>query len=361
MSDPKPNQPPPGQVPPAEEADSQALSDALRSSFLIVKIIMVVLLVIFLRSGFFTVGPQERAIVLRLGRPVGEGERALLNPGGHWAFPPPIDVIERIPVTSVQEAESSVGWVQTPAERAQGLPVPPTVAGQLDPASTSYALTADTNIIQVMATMRYHITDPIHFHFDFSNATVVVTNDLNNALLYAATQFPVDDVLTRNPTAFKDAVRGRMSDLARAHGLGIEVDSVDVKVQPPIYLLNKFNEVVEAGQVAKTARTEGQSYATTNLAAARGTAATRTNIAESDRSRLVQMVGAQAKEFTDVRSVYEHDPQFFKRVRQMTTLERVYTNVQAKILEPHQNGKPVEVRLNLGPEPTGSSTNSSSP
>jgi len=40
--------PPPGQVPPAEDAGSQALSDALRSSFFIVKIIMVVLVLAFL-------------------------------------------------------------------------------------------------------------------------------------------------------------------------------------------------------------------------------------------------------------------------------------------------------------------------
>ena len=68
MSEPNPNQPPP-----AEDAGSQALADALRSSFFIVKIIMVALVLVFLGSGFFTVGPQEQAIKLRLGKPVGEG------------------------------------------------------------------------------------------------------------------------------------------------------------------------------------------------------------------------------------------------------------------------------------------------
>ncbi len=75
--------------------------------------------------GLFTVGPQEKAVILRLGKPVGEGERALLNPGLHWAFPRPIDEVEHIPITSLQMAESSVGWYLTPAERANGSrPVP---------------------------------------------------------------------------------------------------------------------------------------------------------------------------------------------------------------------------------------------
>ena len=54
------------------DAGSQALAEALRSSFAIVKVVMVLLVLLFLASGFFTVGPQERGILLRFGRPVGE-------------------------------------------------------------------------------------------------------------------------------------------------------------------------------------------------------------------------------------------------------------------------------------------------
>src|SRR5512135_2489902 len=72
------------------DAGSQALSEALRSSFGIVKFVMLVLVCVFLGSGFFTVGPQERAIIIRMGTPVG-GDKALLEPGLHWSLPYPID------------------------------------------------------------------------------------------------------------------------------------------------------------------------------------------------------------------------------------------------------------------------------
>jgi modulator of FtsH protease HflK len=350
--------PPPGQVPPAEDAGSQALSDALRSSFFIVKIIMVVLVLAFLSSGFFTVGPQEKAILLRLGKPVGEGEQALLNPGPHWALPKPIDEIERIPFTSVQEAQSSVGWMLTPEEIRQGA-MPSDTGNSLDPASSSYALTSDTNIIHVRAVLHYRITDPIRFHFDFSNATVFVTNALNNALLLAASQFPVDDILTRKRSVFREAVTARVDDLIGSQRLGIKLDRLDVDAVPPTHLLNKFNEVDTATQKRNTARTQAQTYETKTMADARGEAATRTNMAEAARSRLVEMVGAQAKEFTDLRSEYERDPEFFKRVRQMMALEQIYTNAQEKLLEPHQNSR--ELRLNLSREPQGSSANSVTP
>src|ERR1700677_3568785 len=174
----------PSPPPPAEDAGSQALSDALRSSFFIVKIIMVALVLLFLGSGFFTVGPQQQAIVLRLGKPVGQGLQALLNPGFHWAFPSPIDEVILVTNTTLHTVDSTVGWFQSPEDRAKGTPEPQ-MGNQLNPATTSYALTADTNIIHVVGALRYHITEPIDFLFNFTNAPFFITNALNNALLFA--------------------------------------------------------------------------------------------------------------------------------------------------------------------------------
>src|SRR5258708_3216109 len=93
-----------------EDAGSQALSEALRSSFFIVKILMVVMVFCFLGAGLFQVGPQEKAVILRFGRPVGEANQALLGAGLHWAYPYPIDEVVRIPITEIQTVKSSVGW-----------------------------------------------------------------------------------------------------------------------------------------------------------------------------------------------------------------------------------------------------------
>src|SRR4051794_41378681 len=98
------------------DAGSQALSEALRSSFAIVKVVMVILVAVFLASGFFQVGPSHRAILLRFGKPVGQGEAALLGPGLHWSYPYPIDEIKLVPISSIQQAKSSVGWYATTAE-----------------------------------------------------------------------------------------------------------------------------------------------------------------------------------------------------------------------------------------------------
>src|SRR3954452_5356882 len=87
------------------DAGSQALSEALRSSFAIVKVVMGILVLVFLASGFFQVGPSERAIILRFGKPVGKGEGALLGPGLHWSLPYPIDECRKVPISSIQQVK----------------------------------------------------------------------------------------------------------------------------------------------------------------------------------------------------------------------------------------------------------------
>src|SRR5213593_2219551 len=128
-----------------EDAGTQALADALHGSFAIVKVIMIGLVVVFLFSGFFTVGTQERAVILRLGVPVGGCDGKLFNPGPHWAFPPPIDEVVKIPVGQVQSVESSIGWYATTAAGEAAKQEPPPLES-LNPAREGYLLTADENI-----------------------------------------------------------------------------------------------------------------------------------------------------------------------------------------------------------------------
>src|SRR3954464_2694254 len=114
------------------DSGSQALSEALRSSFAVVKFVMVILLLVFLGSGIFQVKEGTRAILLRFGKPVGTGESALLKPGLHWSWPYPIDDHVIVSITGIQKVISTAGWyATTPAMRAAG--VEPPAGGTLNP------------------------------------------------------------------------------------------------------------------------------------------------------------------------------------------------------------------------------------
>src|SRR5439155_16246403 len=232
---------PPPEV--TEDAGSQALSEALRCSFTIVKVLMVALVIVFLSSGFFTVGTQEKALILRFGKPVGEGEKALLGPCPHWALPAPIDEVGKIPIGQVQVTASTIGWyATTAAKEAAGAEMEP--GPSLNPAIDGYLLTGDVNIIHVRGTLLYRISEPgLRFMFDFANASNLVQNAFNSALLYAAANLNVDDAL-KDISGFREKVAARLQDLIAQQQLGVVVDRIDLQPIPPRKLKPDFEKVL---------------------------------------------------------------------------------------------------------------------
>ncbi len=360
MSDAHPTQPP-APAPTPLDAGSQALAEALRSSFAIVKVVMILLVLAFFGSGLFTVGPQEKAIILRFGKPVGEGDRALLGAGLHWSFPPPIDEVVKVPITELQTVRSTVGWYATTAvNEAAGTEPPP---GQsLNPAADGYALTADGNIVHVKATLSYRIVDPLRCVFGFAggnNESYVlaglsnaVQNALDNGLLYTAAHFKVDDLLVRDAIGFQDAIRRRVAELIERENLGVAIDQCYVeKSRPPRQLDEAFRSVVTAGVKRGEALSKARSYADGVLLRASAAAAMRTNAAAVDRTNLVASISAEATRFQELLPQYERSPDLFVQQRLVETLGRVIANAQEKeVLPVAPGGKPLELRLLLNRE-----------
>ena len=168
---PSPPQPPEAGLPERssstfEDASSTALSEALRSSFRILKVLMLGLVLLFLCSGMFVVEPNEVVVKLLFGKPVGVGKDQLLQPGWHWAWPYPINEKVRIRVGQSQTATSTAGWHATTPEM-EAMNEEPMAYGYLRPEADGYTLTADGNIIHVRASVKYRITDPLQYAFGF--------------------------------------------------------------------------------------------------------------------------------------------------------------------------------------------------
>lgn len=336
-----------------EDAGTQALAGALKSSFAIVKVIMIGLLLLFMFSGFFIVGPQEKAIVLRFGVPAGGGDGKLLGPGPHWAFPPPIDEVVRIPVGQVMNLSSTVGWYPTTAAmEAAGNEPPP--GDSLRPAIDGYLLTGDENIVHLRATLRYRIAEPgLRYVLDFANASNAVQNAFNNALLFAAARYKVDDALTRDQAGFREVARNRFEQLVTKHNLGItEIQIDNMQVIPPRQLKEAFGRVTEAEVRRAKELNDARSYENQTISKARAEAESRKNLGEAERTRLVEFVAAEVERFTNNLPAWRANRDLFTQQRQSEALRIIYTNVQEKVVAPQRGaGAGRELRLQINREP----------
>jgi membrane protease subunit HflK len=299
------------------------------------------------------VGPQEKAIILRLGKPVGQDEKALLGPGQHWAFPYPIDEVVRIPVGQVQTIRSTVGWYATSAAmQAAGIEPPPRES--LPPGIEGYTLTGDGNIIHVSGTLRYRIAEPgLRYQFGFADASNIVLNAFNNAMVYASASYKVDDALSRDVEGFRERVRSRLEQVIEQNKLGIIVDQVALERVPPRMLKASFDAVSEAEVRRGSVINQARSYATETINRAKGEASIRIAAGETDRTRLVTLVGAEAERFKGLLPEYQKNPELFRNVRQLEAFRQIFANEEMEkfMLPTRESGKPRELRLELGRQP----------
>jgi membrane protease subunit HflK len=350
------------QVPETQDAGSQALSEALRSSFVIVRIAMVALVVIIFAAGFFTVNPGEKAVILRFGRPLGEGQKMLLSSGKlYWAYPYPIDEVVKIPISEIQKVNSTVGWYATsPEMELAGTEPPP--GPSLNPAIDSYVITGDRNIIHTRATVFYHIEDPraaifgftagTNHQFNLGGISNAVQNAVNSALVATAARFSVDDILMRDVAGFQDAVRQRVNDLVAREQLGVVVDQCQVQSIPPRQLKDVFKQVIDARQNRDKVIQEALGEQNRILAQAGAAASSITNAAEAARTRFVSSVQSDAEVFTSLLPRYQSNPRLYLHTELAKIMPQILTNAQrTEFLPRRADGKPRELRLMLNDLP----------
>lgn len=341
----------PSLVTSSDDASSQALNEALGSSFLLVRLLMALLLAAFVFSCVFTVNPNEVAVVLEFGKPKGTGTEMLRTQGLHWAWPYPIDEIVRIPVGESKSIRANAAWYAiSPEEEAAG--TLPSANSTLRPGADGHTLTSDGNILHVRATMKYRIADPVAYTFQFHDVTNTLANFLNNAIYHASARFTADAALYKDRSAFTDAIRARLLSLVERANLGVALEPLDVEVSAPLYVKDAFDDVIKAEQDRSKKISEAQGYFDEAVRKADGEASAIRASGMVSSNSLVQAVGAEAKFFRDQLAAYDRAPGLFRERRRIEAVTQVLTNASDKFFLPQRaDGKSRELRIQLNREP----------
>lgn len=344
-------EPEPEAINDVDDPSTRALSEALRSSFAIVKVLLVVLVVIFLSSGVFQVKENEAAVILRLGRPVGQGADVALKPGLHWAFPYPIDEIVKIPLGQSHSVISKTGWpAVSPDQEIKG--DMPAGSESLRPGVDGYTLTSDGNIIHVKATLNYRINDPVRYAFEFANTTNLLQGLLDNAIFYASTHFTAERALYVDKAAFRDKVSDRVQQLVAQHNLGILLEPINVDTSAPFNVRPAFEAVQQSDLDRNEKINAAQGDAGKLLREALGESQAIESAGMSESNQLVQAVRAEATTYNELLPLYRDDPSLFKRRVMTEKFQTIFTNAQDKFFLPHRaDGEKRELRLQLNREP----------
>ena len=339
-------------VVPVEDTGTRALSDALESSFKLLKLLMALLVVIFFLSGVFQVKQNEVAVILRFGKPVGDSVAEQVRKSGlHFAFPYPIDEVVKIPLGQSQTIASTAGWPAVNPLEKIGAEAAPT-GDSLRPGIDGYTLTQDGNIIHVRAEIKYSVNDPVAYEFNFESAKELLQNALNNSIIYASAHFSADAALYKEKTAFKEKVELRLKQLVDTGSLGIKLEPINVETSAPRSVRAAFDAVLESEQERGRKISEAQGDANKITLEAVGEAQAVVSGGISRSNMLVQVVSTEARYFLDQLPHYKADPELFRQRLLIEKMGVILTNAQDKFYIPSRaDGQTRELRLQLNPEP----------
>jgi len=318
------------------EADlaGEFLARALRHSFIILKIIMIILVILFITSGIFRVEPEENALVLRFGRiqqfrspETGEYE-SVLGPGLHWNWPEPVTEIIKIPVGKKQTVQIDSFWYfETEAEKlstTRGFAGP-----TLDPRKDGYCLTrgegtgsqpgADYGIVHGKWQLTYHIKDIEKFYRniyygkpgpgeDFLDVASKSVDPLlkaiaSDAIVRTMVKYTIDQAIV-NEESITHNIKGLIEKKLEQLHSGIALDEFGAgRITWPRQVAAAFDDPTLASQKRDLAITDARSYADKVLSAAGGARAAeilqalkRPDLSEEERRRYLSQLGGTSRE-----------------------------------------------------------------
>ncbi len=245
---------------PFEPADpaQKSLADAMRVSFMILKVIMFFMLIFYASTGVFTVKPQQQVVRLQFGKIVGENEGLVYNPGWYVGWPYPVEEKVYVPTTQRSVNILDTFWYE-PGAAGSNRPGQP-----LNPEKDGSLLTGDANIVHGRFTVYYTVNNVIDFvknvgqvkpgdprypvgteTYPMMFADDLVANVAEQGIVYATARMNADDFIKGE--FGRSAAIQRMQDALDGLEAGIKIDRLAVdKSEAPLAVQPAYNSVTNA-------------------------------------------------------------------------------------------------------------------
>jgi membrane protease subunit HflK len=277
-----------------------------------------VMAVVWLASGSYIVGPDQRGIILRFGKHV-----ATTDSGFHWHWPYPFETVLRPKVTEVQRVE--IGF-RTNDPRPLGRAV--------DVASESLMLTGDENIIDIDLVVQYRIADPANYLFKVRNLSDTVKSASEAALREVIGRRHIDEALTVGKLDIQEETKALLQSILDAYASGLQVVAVQLQeVQPPKQVIDAFKDVASAREDKVRFINEADGYRSAVIPEVRGRVEMIRREAEAYREEKIRRAHGETQRFLRILGEYQQTKEITRKRLLLETLEEVLPHMDKIILE----------------------------
>ncbi|NTV29013.1 MAG: FtsH protease activity modulator HflK [Candidatus Omnitrophica bacterium] len=268
-------------------------------------LVLGMILLAFVFSSFYSVGPDEVGVIRRFGK-----YTRTESPGLHWKFPFNIDQLNIVKVQRVMKEEFGFRTLRAGVQ---------TEYSQGSFEDESLMLTGDINVLDVTWVVQFKINDPVKLLFNIRDARAIIRDITESVMRQTIGDNSVTESLTTRRMEIDLEVQRKLQAILDSYDSGIQIQSVILQdVNPPEAVKASFNEVNEAKQeMEKVMNQAWEAYnkvvprargeAEKTMGEAEGYAVKRTNRAKGDAAKFIATWEAYkaARDVTDKRLYFE--------------------------------------------------------
>ena len=281
-------------------------------------VILLVLVLIWLASGFYRVLPDEQGVVLQFGK-----YTTTTQPGLNYHFPYPIERVLTPKVTKVNRVE--IGYRQSPDNRTTQI---------RDVPEESLMLTGDENIVDIDFSVFWIINDAGKFLFNVQVPELTIKSAAETSMREVIGQSKIQSIFTEGRTEIEDKARVLIQSILDDYEAGVTITQVQTqKADPPNEVIDSFRDVKAARADLERQRNEAEAYANDIIPRARGEAEEILQNAEGYKQKVIADSEGKAARFLSIQSEYAKAPVVTKQRIFYETMESVFGDMDKIIID----------------------------
>ena len=254
-------------------------------------IVIAIVLLFWLATGFYKIEEAERGIILRFGEHVDTTQSGL-----RWHWPVPIESVTKVDITKVT-------------------PVP----------LRATMLTQDENIVDIEGTIQYQVADPTAYLFNVRTPELSLTQAAESALRESIGKSKMDYVITEGRGQIAFQVEELIQKILDSYGTGLKVIKVNIlNAKPPEAVKDAFDDVTQAREDEVRLINEAEAYRNEVLPKARGAGARLREEADAYNKEVIARAEGEANRFTQLLNEYQRAPR--------VTRDRLYLDMMESVL-----------------------------
>jgi membrane protease subunit HflK len=260
---------------------------------------LIVAVLVYAFSGFYTIKEAEQGIVLRFGQYAGT-------------------------------VEPGLSWKWTFAERI----IPVDVQTTRDLPAAGFMLTQDENVVRVEMQIQYRVVDPRNFVFSVTNADDSLSQSLDSALRYVVGHSNMDDILTSGREQIRQSVWQELDKIIAPYNLGLIIVDVNFKdARPPEEVKDAFDDAIAAQEDEIRYIREAEAYQRSIEPRARGRVKRMEQEALAYKEQTVLDAQGEVARFNKLLPEYQAAPEVTRNRMYLASMQKVYSNTSKVMVD----------------------------